>query len=61
MLAIIGGSGLTQLASLDLIRREVVRTPFGEPSGALTFGRCARGRSYFLPGTAMGIRFRPTG
>ena len=43
MLAIIGGSGLTQLASLDLIRREVVRTPFGEPSGALTFGRlCSR-------------------
>lgn len=38
MLGIIGGSGLTQLASLDLIRREVVRTPYGEPSGALTFG-----------------------
>lgn len=43
MLAIIGGSGLTQLASLDLIRREFVRTPYGEPSGALTFGRlCAQ-------------------
>jgi 5'-methylthioinosine phosphorylase len=42
MLAIIGGSGLTQLASLDVSRREVVRTPFGEPSGALLFGRvCA--------------------
>ena len=38
MLAIIGGSGLTQLANLSVIRREVVRTPFGEPSGALTFG-----------------------
>lgn len=38
MLAIIGGSGLTQLATLDLLRREVVRTPYGEPSGALTFG-----------------------
>jgi 5'-methylthioadenosine phosphorylase len=42
MLAIIGGSGLTQLASLDVSRREVVRTPYGEPSGALLFGRvCA--------------------
>ena len=38
MLAIIGGSGLTQLASLEVTRREVVRTPYGEPSGALTFG-----------------------
>lgn len=39
MLAIIGGSGLSQLASLDVIERRVARTPFGEPSGALTFGR----------------------
>ena len=43
MLAIIGGSGLTQLANLSVIRREVVRTPYGEPSGALTFGQlCAQ-------------------
>ncbi len=39
MLAIIGGSGLTQLADLAVERREVVRTPYGEPSGPLTFGR----------------------
>ena len=39
MFAIIGGSGLTQLSSLEILRREVVRTPYGEPSGALTFGR----------------------
>ena len=38
MLAIIGGSGLTQLSNLAIVRREVVRTPYGEPSGALTFG-----------------------
>lgn len=38
MLAIIGGSGLTRLANLDVQRRQVVRTPYGEPSGALTFG-----------------------
>ncbi|MDR0703322.1 MAG: S-methyl-5'-thioinosine phosphorylase [Azoarcus sp.] len=38
MLAIIGGSGLTQLSSLENVRREVARTPYGEPSGALTFG-----------------------
>lgn len=39
MIAIIGGSGLTQLASLKVVRREVVRTPYGEPSGALTYGK----------------------
>jgi 5'-methylthioadenosine phosphorylase len=38
MLAIIGGTGLTQLANLETTRRRVVRTPYGEPSGALTFG-----------------------
>jgi 5'-methylthioinosine phosphorylase len=38
MLAIIGGSGLTQLANLEVTHRRVVRTPYGEPSGALTFG-----------------------
>jgi 5'-methylthioadenosine phosphorylase len=30
---------LTQLANLDVSHREVVRTPYGEPSGPLTFGR----------------------
>ena len=43
MLAIIGGSGLTGITSLEVTRRLVVRTPYGEPSGALTFGRI-RGR-----------------
>jgi len=38
MLAIIGGSGLTQLANLEVARREVMRTPYGDPSGAITFG-----------------------
>lgn len=38
MIAIIGGTGLSQLSSLDAPRRQVVRTPYGEPSGPLTFG-----------------------
>jgi len=38
MLAIIGGTGLTQLADLEVSRRQAVRTPYGEPSGPLTFG-----------------------
>jgi 5'-deoxy-5'-methylthioadenosine phosphorylase len=39
MLAIIGGSGLTKLTNLEITHREVVRTPYGEPSGPLTLGR----------------------
>ena len=42
-LAIIGGSGLTRLHGLEIMRREVMHTPYGEPSGALTFGTlCGR-------------------
>jgi 5'-methylthioadenosine phosphorylase len=48
MLAIIGGSGLTQLASLDLTHRKAIRTPYGEPSGALTFGRLKGREVVFL-------------
>lgn len=39
MYAIIGGTGLGQIAGLQQVRREVVRTPYGDPSCALTFGR----------------------
>src|SRR5438477_4121420 len=38
MFAIIGGTGLTQLSNLDVSRRQVVRPPYGEASGPLTFG-----------------------
>ncbi|MGB8339793.1 MAG: S-methyl-5'-thioinosine phosphorylase [Burkholderiales bacterium] len=38
MLAIIGGTGLAKLANLEITHRQVIRTPYGEPSGALTFG-----------------------
>jgi 5'-methylthioinosine phosphorylase len=37
-LAIIGGTGLTRLDDLQIERREVMHTPYGEPSGALTYG-----------------------
>ena len=38
MLAIIGGTGLTELTNLKITHRQVLRTPYGEPSGPLTFG-----------------------
>ena len=49
MLGIIGGSGLTQLANLDVAHREIARTPWGEPSGPLVFGRIAGRDTVFLP------------
>ena len=36
--AIIGGTGLTKLTDLEIVKREVVHTPYGEPSGPLTHG-----------------------
>ncbi len=38
MLAIIGGTGLTNLPGLTITHRQVIRTPYGEPSGAVTHG-----------------------
>lgn len=44
MLAIIGGSGLYQLPGLAVTRRQVVRTPYGDPSSAITFGKINGGK-----------------
>ena len=59
MLAIIGGSGLTTLSSLDVSHREVVRTPYGEPSGALVFGCIEGERAVFLPRHGYGHTIPP--
>jgi 5'-methylthioinosine phosphorylase len=48
MLAIIGGTGLTRLSTLAVKHREVIRTPYGEPSAALVFGDVAGRRAIFL-------------
>ena len=48
MLAIIGGTGLTQLANLEITHRQVMRTPYGEPSGALTFGTIKQHEVVFI-------------
>ncbi|HMA32284.1 MAG TPA: S-methyl-5'-thioinosine phosphorylase [Casimicrobiaceae bacterium] len=48
MLAIIGGTGLTRLSTLAVAHREVIRTPYGEPSAALVVGELAGRRAMFL-------------
>lgn len=48
MLAIIGGTGLTQLDNLKITRRLIVRTPYGEPSQPLIFGEIEGREVIFL-------------
>jgi len=38
VIAIIGGTGFDQLSNLIITHRQVMRTPYGEPSGPMTFG-----------------------
>ena len=59
MIAIIGGSGLTQLVNLEIQRRQIVRTPYGEPSGPLTFGRMGATELVFLARHGYGHTLAP--
>ena len=59
MLGIIGGSGLTQLPTLNIFRREIIRTPYGEPSGALVFGEWNNCEIVFLPRHGYGHSIAP--
>jgi 5'-methylthioadenosine phosphorylase len=57
--AVIGGSGLAKLSALESIRRQVMRTPYGEPSGALTFGRLGGTEIVFLARHGYGHTLAP--
>jgi 5'-methylthioinosine phosphorylase len=59
VVAIIGGSGLTQLNNLRITRREVVRTPYGEPSAPMVYGELADREVVFLPRHGAGHTIPP--
>ena len=59
MLGVIGGTGLGVLADLQNVRRQIVRTPYGEPSGPLTFGEIAGRQVVFLPRHGNGHTLAP--
>lgn len=61
MLGIIGGTGLTQLANLKITRRQLIRTPYGEPSGPLTFGELGGKSVVFLARHGSGHTIPPHG
>lgn len=48
MIGIIGGTGLTQLANLNVTRRQIIRTPYGEASAPLIFGEICGHSVIFL-------------
>ena len=48
-IAIIGGTGLASFPGLKIIRKEVVRTPYGAPSGPITYGDYCGKKIIFLP------------
>ncbi len=47
-IGIIGGSGLAKLENLEITKREMVQTPFGEPSGPLVTGLLSGREVVFL-------------
>ncbi|MDI1229970.1 MAG: S-methyl-5'-thioinosine phosphorylase [Methylobacter sp.] len=47
-LAIIGGTGLTQLSDLNIIKREELNTPYGSPSAEFVTGELNNTRIIFL-------------
>jgi 5'-methylthioadenosine phosphorylase len=58
--AIIGGSGLYQMAGLSDTREVRVKTPFGEPSDAIVIGTLEGRRVAFLSRHGRGHRFSPS-
>jgi len=59
MLGIIGGTGCAQLSNLEIVKRQVIRTPYGEPSGALTFGKIKDHEVVFLARHGYGHHLPP--
>jgi len=61
LIGIIGGSGIYDLPGLQDLREERVKTPWGEPSDALRFGRIGGTDAVFLPRHGRGHRLSPSG
>lgn len=59
MIAIIGGRRMNKLAGLEVTHRQVVRTPYGEPSGSLIFGTIGTQEIVFLSRHGHGITIPP--
>lgn len=59
LIAIIGGTGLTELDGLEIKEKKFVETPYGSPSSALMLGRFADKEVVFLPRHGEGHKLPP--
>jgi len=59
MFGIIGGTGLTKLENLEIVKRQVVRTPYGDASQPLIFGNLAGKEVVFLARHGVGHSIPP--
>lgn len=59
MIGIIGGTGLTAFADLKITQRQIIRTPYGEPSGPVTLGEVSGRTLAFLPRHGSGHTIPP--
>jgi len=59
-LAVIGGSGVYNIEALTDVTEVKVKTPFGDPSDAITVGTLNGARVAFLPRHGRGHRLLPT-
>jgi len=59
ILGVLGGSGLYDLPGLTEVRRESVKTPFGDPSDEFVLGNLGDNELVFLPRHGVGHRFTP--
>ena len=60
VLGIIGGSGIYELPGLEKVREERIKSPWGEPSGALRIGEIAGLPVVFLARHDKGHRLSPS-
>lgn len=60
VLAVIGGSGIYQLPSLQKPRQLVISTPFGNPSSPITIGELSGKKVAFLARHGLGHTLLPT-
>jgi 5'-methylthioadenosine phosphorylase len=59
-IGVIGGTGLYQIEGLNDAREIKVKTPFGDPSDAITIGKLKEVEVAFLPRHGRGHRLSPT-
>ena len=59
MFSIIGNSGMAKLSHLEILHREIVKTPYGEPTDPLTFGKPNKYKTIFLARHDYGYNIPP--